>query len=325
MKNYAKKLSAIIAASAAFALAGCAQPITVVFESDRPWHSGELSFEKLGYSVGVYDTTAGTEDDKRVLIADGELVYTLNEKAPDASNIAYTTLDMQMRVTYNDRAPDADKGKTDKISSTTEFQTASLVASTVAKTVELDNRDGVRNNSYTLNADYFGEKKATINFTSANVTDKLDIPTGSYYDNETMYYLARATGIELNSNTNFVMVSLFDSFLSDKFDDFNMVASSKADPATVVLGEFAGSFGVEAATADDGTTYYPVSCLETSIIKNEKLSGPPHYVYYSEKPFTQNGKEHAKIPVKMSYSEYKGNTVVRVTEYILTSCSFERE
>ncbi len=317
-------MTAALASAAAFALSGCATPVTVSFEDERPWHSGEYSYEMLSYDVNIYDASNGTEADKRVKIASGSLSYTLDETRPEDSAIAYTVLDADFSVTYNDSAPDADKGKTDTIKSTTEFQTDSLVTKKMNKTVSLAARDGKDDLSYTLEADYFGAQKATRVMTATGEKSDLDIPNGSYYDNETMFFLARATVIGKNVTTNFYMTSLFDCFVSNKFEALPMIARGAADSVSVDVGDWVSAFGVAQATADDGTVSYPVSCLNVTVMKNVKKSGPAYTVYYSENAFTQNEKKHAKIPVKIEYSEYSGSKVKRVTEYTLNGCSFER-
>lgn len=324
MKNSTKKIAAIVSTAAAFALTGCATGITVTFETERPWHSGELSYEQLDYAVSIYDYENGA-DSERTLVADGTLGFTLNEKRADAATVGYTSLDMAFSVTYNNSAAEADRGKTDTITSSTEFQTDSLVTSTMTKTVALADRENVTNLSYTVTADYFGEKKTTRTYTATNETASLDIPTGSYYDNEMMFFLARATAISEGSSVYFTMTAPFDAFINNKLQVLNMVVATKAETAAIDVGDFVSGYGVEATTAEDGAVSYPVKCYETSISKSATKSGPPYVVYYSATPFTIGGKEHKKIPVKISYTEYNGNKVRRVTEYTLTGCAFDRE
>lgn len=324
MKNSTKKIAAILSTVAALALTGCSTGITVTFETDRPWHSGEMSYEKLDYIVNVYDYENGADSD-RTLVADGTLGFTLNEKRAEADTVGYTSLDMAFSVTYNESAAEIDRGKTDTITSSTEFQTDSLVTSKMTKTVSLADRAETTNLSYTVTADYFGDKKMTRTFVATNETASLDIPTGSYYDNEMMFFLARATSMSENSSVYFTMTSPFDALLNNKLETLTMIAGTKAETVAIDVGDFVSGYGVESVTAEDGTVSYPVKCYETSITKNATKSGPPYVVYYSAVPFTIDGKEHKKVPVKISYTEYTGNKVRRMTEYTLSGCAFDHE
>lgn len=316
-KTCLKAISALLAASSAVALTGCGVGITVNFGADRPWHSGEASYEQLNYTVSVYDTTNGDTADKRVKIADGALVYSLTENTRSEGAVNYATLDMAFSLTYNDAAPEADVGKTDEIQSSVEFQNDSLVTSKMNKTVTLAPRESVADNSYTLSADYFGEHKATRVYTGKDPEDAatLDIPSGSYYDNETMFYVARATDLKKGSSTQFYMTGLFDCFIAQEFEQNVMAASVDSETALLDLGSEMRAFG---GTDDDG--YVP--CMRTSILMNKQQRGPAYYVYYSEKPFEKDGISHSKMPVTITYSQYSAGKMTRITEYVLTDFSF---
>lgn len=316
-KSIVKRISALLAAGTAFALSGCAVGITVNFGADRPWHSGEASYEQLNYTVSVYDTTPGDTADKRVKIAEGALVYSLTENTRSEGAVNYATLDMAFDLTYNDAAPEEDRGKTDTIESSVEFQTDSLVTSKMNKTVSLAQRGEKTNLSYTLSADYFGSHVATRVMTGKSPQESatLDIPSGTYYDNETMFYVARATDLKKGSSTQFYMTGLFDCFIAGEFEQGVMAATVDSETALLDLGS-----GMRAYGGTDENGYVP--CMRTSILMNKQQRGPAYYVYYSEKPFQKDGISHSKMPVTITYSQYAAGKMTRITEYVLSDFSF---
>lgn len=333
MNKFVKKLTAIVGATSVFALCGCQQEITVTFDSVRPWHDGELSYERLVYAAEIFDTTDGADEDTRVRIAEGELSFALEELVRSEGSSGYSTLDMDFYVTYNDSAAEADKGKTDTIQSSTRFQTDSLVTSTMTKTVTLADRDGRDNLSYTLVADYFGTHKATRTFTSTGDEVTINIPQNAYFDNEMMYHLTRATSIGKGASTNFYMTNMFDSCTTGKFTRYTM--STKGDEATHTLDfnkwiepwlvtEPDEENGEQAEEPAEPSDVCKVDCTRVSISINDSKSGPPYYVYFAEKSFTDGTRTHKKVPVKITYAQYTGSRQVRMTEYTLSSISFEK-
>lgn len=321
------KLFSVGLAVASVALCGCKTPVTESFEAERPWHDTGASYEKLEYAVNIYDVRDGSEEDKRKTIAQGGIVYELTEQTRVDGSIGYSRLESQFYVTYNDQAAEADRGLTDRITSSVEFQTDSLITSHMRKSVELADREGATNYSYSLEADYFGTHKATRTMTGTEDAEPqtLDIPNNTYRDNEMMYYLARATAISKNATVNFNMSNIFDSFVKGGFTVYGMTASAAAESVNVDIGDWVKDFGVEAVTDEEQNTSYPIPCYYVTVMINEAKHGPPHYVYYSEKPFAVGEKKHAKIPVKIFYYEYYGSNAAKMTEFVLTSCSFEKD
>ncbi len=326
MKNKIKKLICVTSALSVFALTACSPtPTSPTFDSTLPWHDAGksgASYEKLDFTAAVYDTREGSADDVRVKIADGSLSFELTEDSRTDGDKRYSSLVMSFSVTYNDRAPEADRNKTDTISSTTEFATISLVTSKMHKEVKLADREGTESLSYTVDADYFDTHRAAIDFRGKQST--IEIPSGTFYDNETMFYLARATALGAGASTSFYMNNLFDCFLSGGFTNLTMMASTDGSLNTVNIGDWVKDFGIEGVTDENNVTAYPVSCYNTQIAMNSDKHGPPYFVLYSEKPFVSGEKEHKKIPVFISYSEYERGKVVRVTEYTLNGCSFDK-
>ena len=335
MKRIKKSIGIITAAALALSLSACAQQTTVTFDTERPWHDGNASYEKLDYAVAIYDTTTSTSEDKRVLIASGALSYELKEKPPEGSPTYTTTLDMSFSVTYNETAAEADRGKTDTITSNVEFHNDSLSSSYMTKQVDLADRDGLDNLSYSLEADYFGKHIATRVMNEKERS--MSIPQSTYCDNEMMIYLARATGISRGATTNFYLCNIFDSFLNGSLTNYTMAANADDSFQNVKLGKWIEPLVVveeeekkdEPETQADGDEtdpdVYELPCYRVSISINADKHGPPYRVYYSSKDIKSDGKTHKKVPVKITYAEYTGSAQTRITEYTLTSLAFEKE
>lgn len=324
MKNRIKQITATaLAALTALTVCACSttQPESV-FDNPRPWHNDSGSYEKLSYGVTVYDTTQGVTDDKRVAIASGAMTFELNESLARES----TALDMRFSVTYNDLAPEADRGLTDEITSSVTFSTASLAAQRMEKTVSLADRRDAENLSYSLTADYHGDHTATYKALKTDAPQKtLELPKNVCKDNEMMLFLARAQTLTPGSSSMFRMVNIFESFQIGSITEYTIYSQTAADLVTLDLGDFVKDYGVEAvANEETGETTYPISCYGVSVGMSGDKSGPPYSVMYTEKPFVIGNKSHYKIPVRISYSEYRSNRAYRYTEYTLDSCVFEK-
>lgn len=355
MKSYVKKSIAVMtAAAAATALVACtSDPSVSAFQNPRPWQTvkNEQAYEKLDYSAAIYDTKAGTASDKRVKIADGTLSFTLEYGAQTGSPNDSATLDMAMSMTYNDSALQTDRGKTDTIASKTTFLSNSLETLTMDKTVALADRDGKKNNSYKLSADY-AKGRATRTMYGKDKTLKL--AEGKYWDNECMYYLARTTGIKKGASTTFYMTNLFDSFQSGEVEELTMAASTADKLARLEFDDWikpyvitkeqedaekeeqkksSASSASRAETPDGEQTGdgeqtdepYTVPCYHVEIVMTKDERGPAQTVYYSERPIEHNGIRHKKVPLKMTYAVYSGGKIAIMYEYTLTSLSFVKQ
>ena len=323
MKNSAKKiLCSMLAAASALSAIACSQEVPESsFDNPLPWHVSEASYEKLDYTVAVYNTEKGVTDDKRVIIGDGTLSFTLEEGKQNG----YTMLSMDFSVTYhNDDAAGIDKRLTDKISSTVYFEPKSLNASSMEKKVALADRENRTNLSYSLSADYFGTHKATFLYTKqSGAKEKTrSLPRDAVRDNEMLFFLARAQEISKSSSTNFKIVNLYDTFNTGELKEYRMVLNGTAE-SKLDIGDFVKDFGIEAVTDEDKTTY-PVTCVTTTLSINDEKRGPSYTVMYAKDSFKKGEEEHKKIPVKIEYSSYNGLNPYRMTTYTLSGCSFEK-
>ena len=310
-------------------LTACTSTPTPSFDTNRPWHDVGDSYERLEYEISIYNTEKGLGEDKRVTIAKGKATFTLTENVPTDDVARHTGLDLTWTVTYNDEADEKDRGLTDNIRSYVEWQTDSLVTSKAYKKVGLARREGEEKNlSYEIDADYFAKKATRTTFDKDGESKQktLSIPSGQYYDNEMMFYLARTSSIAVNTAYPFFMTNLFDCFETGKVSAYTMYVSTEANKITEHIGDWVKDFGIEKVTSDvTGEEYYPVSCYNSSISINADRHGPPYVVSYAAVPFKSGEKEHNKIPVRIHYDSYRSGAVARRTEYVLTGCSFDKE
>ena len=314
----------MFAAASALSFVACSAEVAESsFDSPLPWHASEASYEKLDYTVAVYNTEKGVTDDKRVIVGDGTLSFTLEEGAQNG----YTALSMEFSVTYrNEDAAGEDKGLTDTIRSTVYFEPNSLTASSVNKEVVLATRKGKTNLSYTITADYFETHKATFKYTAQDGAKEKTrtLPRDAVRDNEMMFFLARAQEIGKGSSTTFQMVNLYDTFNSGELAEYRMVVNGTAE-SKMDIGDFVKDFGIEAVTDEEsGKTSYPVTCITTSLSINAEKHGPSYTVLYAKDAFLQGEAKHNKIPVKIEYSSYNGLDPYRMTTYTLRACSITK-
>lgn len=332
MMNKAKKVISLLSAcAAALPLAACSTQIAEsAFDTPLPWPTATKSYEKLNYTAEIFDTRAGTAEDKRVKIADGTMYFELEQlgdSTEHGTTYPVTSVKMSFTVDYNDKAGN-DAGLTDTVTSEVRFHAQSLAASYMKKTVTLATRKDQTNLSYEIEADYFGTQKATYRLLSdKNDPDKtktMSLSRDPGHDNEMMFFLARAQTLKVDNATTFYMTNIYDSFLVGKLTSYTMSVSAQSKK-TIDLGDWVKDFGVEAVTDEEsGKTTYPVKSTETIIQINAEHSGPPYYVQYADVAFTHNGVEHKKLPVKIDYSQYIGTSDYRTTVYTLSSCSFEK-
>lgn len=328
MKNtISKRIIAVAAVQAAFALAACTTPVTVSFESPHPWQTeGMNAYEKFEYAVALYNTENGSGFDTRVAIAEGKYTLELNENFRTENGIKYSSLKSDFFITYNSQAPEADRGLTDTVQSFTVFQTDSLATDTMEKTVTLAPRkDEETNLSYRVTAEYFDAHTATRLMTGKPDAkeETMSVPVGTFYDNELMFYLARATALADSSSPNFYLTNIFDSFVKNEFTTYTMYAECSSE-TSLEFGDWIKEFAIR--KNEDGTeeALSVIPCYNVSIKINSPKRGQPTVVYYSKIPFRGANSEHKKVPVFMANDEYTGSKPTRRTEYTLTSCAFEK-
>ncbi len=311
-----KFLCIIFALTVAFSLGACtgsAVPLSV--DNPPPWSNAntETAYEKTVYSIKKVDNASNE------VIAEGTLTYVLEfDHKGENNNFNYSRLTMDMSVTYNDKAPEVDRGKTDTLHSKVIFQSDALVPQYSEKTVSLALRSGVNDNSYTLKNDYStqkselsmaGKEPSVIDFTGKSFVN--------VYDNEMLYYVVRSfSDIKAGGSNTFTLANFFDMHVKNKFSTYSMrfTCGEEGSEETVYL-PFKGTFLDEQGSA---------TVLKVSVSINESLSGPPTELYYSMTPF-KTGENTTTKKVLVSFKTYEYNLSTNdlkyTTEYSITDYS----
>ena len=199
-------LSLLLALIGVFALAACAgnnAASAALPDSTVPWAAGKTDFyERSTYSV-VRKTKDGT------VVATGEAVFTVRSVDEKVTEITET-----FTITYNDVADEADRGKTDVITSVSRMNTEIFSPVMSEKTVELADRTDVRNDSYRLTVDYTDKKSELVwlkNGKEASTIDFSGESLADVYDNETLYYVLRGfKDIKAGGSSTFNLANFFD-------------------------------------------------------------------------------------------------------------------
>lgn len=313
MKKFLYVIFALISALSLCACSGNVAPVSV--DNPPPWSGAntESAYEKTVYSIKK------TDNETNEVIAEGSLTYVLEfDHKGENNNFNYSRLTMDMSITYNDKAPESDRGKTDTLSSKVIFQSDALVPQYSEKTVSLALREGVADHSYTLKNDYSAQKSELT--MAGKETSVLDFSGKSFvnvYDNEMLYYTVRAfSDIKAGGGNTFTLANFFDMHVKNKFSTYSMrfACGEEGSEQTVYL-PFKGTY-----LDDQGSA----TVLKVSVSINESLSGPPTELYFSMTPFkTGENTSTKKVLVSFKTFEYNlSNSNLRyTTEYNLTDYS----
>ena len=286
-------LSLLLALIGVFALAACAgnnAASAALPDSTVPWAAGKTDFyERSTYSV-VRKTKDGT------VVATGEAVFTVRSVDEKVTEITET-----FTITYNDVADEADRGKTDIITSVSRMNTEIFSPVMSEKTVELADRTDVRNDSYRLTVDYTDKKSELVwlkNGKEASTIDFSGESLADVYDNETLYYVhVRGNGFAATS--------------------MKFTCAAEGSEETLNLADsFKGRYGLDEVAS--------VKAIKTSVSINATESGAPIDIYYSLTPLKIAENETVKRPlVAMKTYEYDYSTasIKYTTEFSITDYS----
>lgn len=310
-----KLLSVILAIVSVFAFAACSGnnvASEVQPEIPAPWTAGKTAF----YERTTYDVAKKAKDGK--VVATGTAVFTI-----ESVDETYSEITEEFSITYNDDAEEADRGKTDTISSKSKMDSKVYFPVSSEKTVTLADRTDVLNNSYRLTVDYenkkselawlkSGKEGSTIDFSGENLS--------GVYDNETIYYVLRGfTDIKAGGSNTFKIANFFDMHVRGAFASTAMKFSCSAEGSeeTLNLAEnFRGKYGLDDVAS--------VKAVKTSLSINAAEAGSPIDIYFSLTQFRLGENEVIKRPlVLMKTYEYSPATatIAYTTEFSLSDYS----
>lgn len=305
-----KKLKSIVAATVAglVALVACAcesAAPSLSLDTPAPWvHAGEAkdAYEKCVYSIERVDQTTQT------VVATGTMTCIIAPADNDKSSLS-----TEMTITYNDAAPEADRGLTDEINSFVTFSHVSLAPEKSHKEVKLAVRESEKSNqSYVLDTDYTAAKSTLVYTNRADESHELAIEGTlmNVYDNEMLYYVARAaSGIKTEGSGSFANACFFDMHGTGKFAYRTINFSCGKEP------EGMGAFDFLKPYTADGS----VSAIKTTLTQSGSDSGPSIELWLSATEFKTGEAETdktRKVMVKMATTEY--NVAQATKQYVTT-------
>ncbi len=277
-----------------------------------PWATdtvnAHLAYEKCTYAIEKTNKMTGE------VVATGEVIYELSP-AGVSGETPLSRIDMTMSLTFNDKAAQSDRGKTDTIVTEAIFSAKSLTPFSSKRTVTLENRDELDNFGYTLVNDYVAGTSTvtyhdgktathTINFNGQNLVGVMD--------NEVMFYYVRAyPSITNGTYGNFKLADFYDMHPRGSFSPVQMSFSCNAEgeDESILLS------GLENYLSDNS-----VNTLRASVGKNTDLSGPSIQLYMSKTPFTiSEGVVTKNVIVRIRTVEYNiaQATIQYQTDYTL--------
>ncbi|MBR2988789.1 MAG: hypothetical protein IKC64_03595 [Clostridia bacterium] len=320
-KFFALMLSVI----SVFCFVGCTpEQVGVDPVSPAPWvYDGNPAnaYEKSTYKIVKTDQVTNT------VIAEGELTFTIAPVTGETDGIELSTFSTNFSLTFNNDAPEVDRGKTDTIVSSVTFSSISLSPRYSEKTVTLADREGVQNQSYTLVNDYV-DGVSTLQMDGLNFNSTINFAGKSMlnvYDSNSIYtYLRAYPGMGNSKSGRFKINSFFDMhFNGARYAPLSMVFAGNGS-SNDITANIGATLGEKYLGDDSGN----VTAFKLDLTIDSEQSGPPRYFYLSKSPFviekatTPDGKDKSTslVIVKMVEQEFDYNlaTVRYLTEYTLT-------
>ena len=276
---------------------------------DNPQSWSEAGYESSQYVVEKKNANGD-------VLGTGSLVITIDEDEvrtnASTSGTKYSVVTTSFTFTEN--------GVTDTIESSASFIDYSMFCVYSEKTATYGGDRASK--SYSFTCDYETEKKAVIK-TGANFENTTILTTNelgsSIYDNETLYYLARAFNLDEQTYGNFLLTNVYDSYLAGQMHSYDIYYRTETG---INLDGFTptqlSSWGITQTMGK-----FPAYKVSLSI--NSTLAGPPVELWYSasDRVLTHGNK---KILAKIKTTTYAvpDTTIDFTMEYTLSSYTFTK-
>lgn len=279
------------------------------------WEGWSVRFNENGALVPYQDLTAGKEGNTRssTLLTMNLSVWYLNESyVPQLYHLL--------------------SGAPETINSCAVFDRYTLAAKFTYRETNLAHAPGDDLNhkmwvDYT--GDVLGKRVARIQYApyTSDVKES-SVKSGEYYDNEYLYYYARALkstdGGAAGSQTIKFTLPYENLLKGKKVKTRSLVATTTADDAALPYAGFSDAefnsvydlFNLDSMSAeqkaDDENKYKIAAC--SSLELNEKKSGPPVIVYYSRYPIRENREKSlqsmSKVLLQIRTYSYGGSVTL---------------
>ena len=302
MKKIFSIILILVLSLSSFACSGLDLQYNLSLDNPQSWST--TGYEQSKYAVEKKNANGD-------ILGTGSLIITIDvdEERTNASlsNTKYSIVTTSFSFTEN--------GVTDTVVSSASFIDYSMFCVYSEKTATYGGNRA--NKSYSFTCDYENEKKAVIK-TGANFENTTTLSTqelgAGVYDNETLYYLARAFNLDEQTYGNFLLTNVYDSYLAGAMHSYDIYYRTEKD---LNLDGFAPS-DLESWGIVQTMGKFPVYKVSLSI--NNTLAGPPVELWYSapDKVLTHGNK---KILAKIKTTSYAipDTTVDYTMEYVLSS------
>ena len=302
MKKLLSIILIFILSITSFACTGLDLQYNLSLDNPQSWSA--TGYERSEYLVEKKNANG-------VVLGTGSLVITIDEDTArtnaSGSNTKYSVVTTSFTFTEN--------GVTDTIESSASFIDYSMFCVYSEKTARYGGNNASK--SYSFTCDYENDKKAVIK-TGANLEDTTILSTSELgtgiYDNETLYYLARAFNLNEQTYGNFLLTNVYDSYLAGQMHSYDIYY--RTETGINLDGFSATQLGDWGITQTMGK--FPAYKVSLSI--NNTLAGPPVELWYSasDRVLTHGNK---KILAKIKTTSYAvpDTTVDFTMEYTLSS------
>lgn len=301
-----KFLCMIFAIATAAAMTACKAQVTPADLDQIPWSFSATDFSTV-YERATYDIVKKDVLNGDKVVAEGTLTITVeNDHKDEETGFYYSRIDMNSSMTYDtENAPEADRGKTDTVTSSAVFQAAALTPYSSEKKVTLEPREGEsRNLSYSIVTDYANHVSTiTYNDGTENSVDFGGASLVGVYDNEMLYYFVRALkGCSTSGSATFNLANFYDIHARGSFFTYPMRLSCAAgDPMFFPQDE---NETINGYLSDEQGS---VSTISANLAINNSTPGPAIILTYSDTPFVvdkDNGKSTKKVLLRILRTEY---------------------
>lgn len=250
------------------------------------------SLSGTNYEKSVFDIVR--KDAQNKILGTGSLTLTLSKSNElSTSTLTYYNLKSELLFTHNN-------GNVDSIVSNAIFESQSVYCVYSDKTVVLQSNP---QKNYAFVCDYKGQNKVVTYTVGENQEEStlstynlLSAHSGAVYDNETLYYLARAFNANSQQYGNFALTNLYDCYLVNNVNTYSVYYRTSLDKSLTDFTQTQlSAWGVS-------TTFLPTYQVSLSI--NGDMSGPPVELWYTDPDITFGDGQNKKVLAKIMTTNY---------------------
>ncbi|MCL1944597.1 MAG: hypothetical protein FWF56_02160 [Firmicutes bacterium] len=263
------------------------------------WNISNNKIEQTTYSITKELRYVKTDIIKK--IGEGTATYTIQNISPEsekpANKKSQLNFDFELVNLDDTKTPVQDRGKIDKINSTTIFSSSTMYPYSSTRTVKMQPRtiDNVTTDySHEIKTDYENGSSTMTEIdydTESSLSESKTINFSNYIkgmkDNETIYFAIRSlANLKLGINTTINLAVPRDFFNNNEFKNYNMrVATDSKVARTHIAHDGLTIDGLKEEDSDEshnGSKEQYIDTINTSLAINNTLSGLSTMLKYSK-------------------------------------------